>query len=120
MQVWEKIKVGWQKLKDFVGFIFNWGDIKDTKNTISSLITASIGAGSDKVGDLEKKVDGFFDSLESKIDDFAAVGPRISANQKSSGSDDSSSNGTGASWAQERLKNGGATSSTQVEKGTCP
>lgn len=117
-QVWDKIKVGWQKLKDFVGFVFNWGDIKDTKNTISTLLTASIGAASDKVGDLERSVDGFFDGLEKKIDEFGSVGPKkITANQADKASDSESSNSTGASWAQERLKNGGATTSTEVEEG---
>lgn len=116
-QVWEKIKVGWQKLKDFVGFIFNWEDIKETKNTISTLITASIGAACDKVGDIEKKVDSFFDNLDKKIDQFGPVGPqKIMANQNGK-SQRTESNGTSASWTQERLKNGGATSSTQLDKG---
>jgi hypothetical protein len=107
-------------LKDFAGFVFNWGDIKETKNTISSLITAGIGAAGDKAGDFEKKVDGFFGDLEKKIDEFAAVGPRISAKQAGGVSDDVSSAGTRASWAQERLKNGGATSSTEVDPSKSP
>ena len=115
--MWEKIKVGWQKLKDFVGFLFDWGDIKETKNAISTLLTATIGAASDKFGDMEKKVNGFFNSLEKKIDEFGSVGPKkITAEQNNNTSDNKTKNSTSASWAQERLKNGGATTSIQVEK----
>ncbi|KAL9106679.1 MAG: hypothetical protein Q9227_008331 [Pyrenula ochraceoflavens] len=115
--VWDKIKVGWQKLKDFVGFLFNWSDIKETKNTISALLTAGIGAAGDKVGDVEKKVDGFFDSIVKQIDSLgtSASAKKIAKSSDSQASKSDSSNGTGATWAQERLKNGGATSSTQVD-----
>jgi hypothetical protein len=98
--------------------LFNWDDIKQTKNTVSTLITASIGAAGDKVGDIEKKVDSFFANLEKKIDTFGAVGPqKITADQRDKAQKDESNNGTSSSWAQERLKNGGATTSTQFEKG---
>jgi hypothetical protein len=67
---------------------------------------------------MEKKVDGFFADLEKKIDAFGAVGPKkITANQNDKKKDDNSNNGTSCSWAQERLKNGGATSNTRFEKG---
>jgi hypothetical protein len=67
---------------------------------------------------MENKVDSFFADLEKKIDAFGAVGPtKIAANQSDKKKDDDSNNGTSSSWAQERLKNGGATSNTQFEKG---
>jgi hypothetical protein len=67
---------------------------------------------------MEKKVDGFFADLEKKIDAFGAVGPKkITASQNDKKKADDSNNGTSSSWAQERLKNGGATSNTQFEKG---
>ncbi|KAF7502179.1 hypothetical protein GJ744_006768 [Endocarpon pusillum] len=123
--VWEKIKVGWQKLVDFIGFIFNWGDILTTKDTISQTITAGFGYAANKMDDLAVKVDGFFDRLERIIDQF---GDSIKLDKQfSEGEGDrdkeikASQTSTSSTWASERLKNGGAANDTKLEsKGSTP
>ncbi|KAI8663940.1 hypothetical protein NCS55_00900600 [Fusarium keratoplasticum] len=47
--VFEKITVGVQRLIDFVGFIFQWGDILDTSDSIVASINAGLGYAQDKV-----------------------------------------------------------------------
>jgi hypothetical protein len=118
--VWEKVKVGWNKLVDFVGFIFNWDDIKQTKNSISSTINAGFDYAGIKIDDVAVKVDGFFDGLERTIDQF---GDGISAQKKISDKAAESSDpkskdaqsSTQTTWAQERLKNGGAGSDSKAD-----
>lgn len=53
--VFEKITVGVQRLIDFVGFIFQWGDILDTSDSIVASINAGLGYAQDKVSSLKAK-----------------------------------------------------------------
>lgn len=113
------MKVGWQKLVDFVGFIFNWDDILTTKDTISSTLTAGFGYAALKMDDLATKVDGFFDGLEKTIDEFGKsikLDKALSDGEK--GKDpkvEEAQTSTSTTWASERLKNGGAGSNTTVD-----
>lgn len=120
-QVFEKIKAGWDKLVEWVGFIFSWGDILETKDTISSIISAGIELGEMKVGDVTNTIDGFFVSLLNDVDSLMVTS---NGGKSLSGSSGSSYNGsqtvqdttssTKFNWAGERLKNGGAGTSTQI------
>ncbi|KAH0372867.1 hypothetical protein KCU65_g919, partial [Aureobasidium melanogenum] len=117
--VWEKVKVGWEKLVDFVGFIFDWDDILATKDTISATITAGFGYAAIKMDDLTAKADGFFIYLENAVDEF---GTKIKLDKKlSEGTDkkddkvDDTSSSTSTGWASERLKNGGAGTNTSTD-----
>lgn len=120
-QVFEKIKAGWDKLVEWVGFIFSWGDILETKDTISSIISAGIELGEMKVGDVTNTIDGFFVGLLNDVDSLMVTS---NGGKSLSGSSGSSYNGsqtvqdttssTKFNWAGERLKNGGAGTSTQI------
>ncbi|KAG9758073.1 hypothetical protein KCU73_g4084, partial [Aureobasidium melanogenum] len=117
--VWEKVKVGWEKLVDFIGFIFNWDDILATKDTISATITAGFGYAAIKMDDLTAKADGFFTDLEKTVDEF---GTKIKLdkklNEKAGDKDENEDNktsSTSTTWASERLKNGGAGTKTSAD-----
>ncbi|KUM59313.1 hypothetical protein ACN42_g7827 [Penicillium freii] len=62
--VWNKLKAALKDLIDLVGHIFSWKDICNTKDTISALITSSIGLLAKKAGDAG-------DSLIDKLDGAA-------------------------------------------------
>lgn len=111
--------MGWNKLVEFVGFLFNWDDILTTKDTISSLLTAGFGYAAIKIDDITRKVDGFFGQLEETVDKFGnSASP---TKELTSGADEKNKEvqeaqgGTSTTWATERLKNGGAGSNTKVK-----
>ncbi|RBR22926.1 uncharacterized protein FIESC28_04224 [Fusarium coffeatum] len=117
--IWEKVKVGWEKLVDFIGFIFSWDDILTTKDTISSTITAGLGYAAIKMDDISAKVDGFFTDLEKTVEQF---GESIKLDKKLGGDNDpkdkkvaEAQSSTSTTWASERLKNGGAGTNTTVD-----
>lgn len=115
--------MGWQKLVDFIGFIFSWDDILTTKDTMSSTITADFGYAGLKMDDLSAKVDGFFTNLEKTVDEF---GTSIKLDEQVGGAEANkdgkvkdAQSPTSTTWASERLKNGGAGCDTTVHfKGT--
>lgn len=119
IQIWEKIKIAIQALIDFIGFLFAWSDILDTKNTISATITAGLGYAGTKVDSLITKSDAFFDDLSRTVD---ALGDSISTSKRI-GTDDAdrdskskeAESSTTVSWAQERLKNGGAGTQSKAD-----
>ena len=57
-QVWNKIKLGWEKLLDFLGHLFGWDDIKNTSNDIYDLLVGGIDWISDGITKVEPKVEG--------------------------------------------------------------
>jgi hypothetical protein len=120
-QVFEKVKIAWDKVVEWIGFIFAWDDILETKNTISSLITAGCDLAANKVGEITTKADNFFASLISDIDNIGVVRDSKELNANSGDgltSHDivsSSQNSTSFNWAGERMKNGGAGTSSQIK-----
>jgi len=96
---------------EWVGFIFSWDDIIETKNTISSVLTAGIELGQMKVGDVAKTVDGLFVGLLADVDNLMAT---VDGTQSLSGNSGSQQSGgqsiqdttssTKFNWAGERLK----------------
>lgn len=116
-QVWDKLKVAWDTITDFIGFVFNWGDIMATKRTISAFLNAGFGCVNLKIDGLMDSVDEFFDGIESTIDDF---GDKFKTNKQldskqGSAQKDQKKGGTSANWAAERLKNGGAATQTKTD-----
>ena len=51
------MKVAWEKLKEYVGFLFAWDDILNTKDTVKTIINGFLTYGEAGVGQLENKVD---------------------------------------------------------------
>lgn len=121
LQIWEKLKDGWSSLCDYVGFIFNWQDILETKDTISSIFTAGFGYAANKVDDAVDRMDEIFGKIEDAIDQFGtSVKSSKSISAKTGPRDekvDEAQSSTSCLWASERMKNGGAGTSTKVKSG---
>ena len=121
-QVWNKIKVGIEKLIDFLGFMFDWDDILATKETVSSLITAGCDLAARKVGVAANTVDVFFKDVLAKIDGIEVKKDVSASSNSGKGADEKSTtvkdaqNSTSFNWAGERMKNDGMKSSQEVAK----
>lgn len=70
--VFEKITVGVQKLIDFVGFLFQWGDILDTSDSIVAFINAGLGYAQDQVSGLKAKEQQFMQTLKDSVNNRQA------------------------------------------------
>lgn len=55
--MWNKIKLGIDKLIEFAGWLFDWEDILATKDSIKSLLNAGLEFGNQKLVTAEQKVD---------------------------------------------------------------
>ncbi|KAJ4169148.1 hypothetical protein NW754_011082 [Fusarium falciforme] len=65
--VFEKINVGVQKLIDFVGVIFQWGDVLDTSDSIVAFINAGLEYAQDQVSGLRAKEQQFMQTLKDSV-----------------------------------------------------
>lgn len=121
-QVFDKIKAAWDKLVEWIGFIFSWNDILETRDTINSVINAGLDFGAQKVEDVAARADAMFVGLLGDVDKFM-VAPKgfakISGDSASSNDHDGAvttcTSSTKFNWAGERLKNGGAGTSSRVQ-----
>ncbi|KAH0836030.1 hypothetical protein FOPE_04183 [Fonsecaea pedrosoi] len=106
--VWEKIKLGWDKLLDFLGHLFGWDDIKNTSDDIYNLLLGSVDWISDGIHKVEPKVEGFFDNLKGIIKVPTLTQP-ASTNQSQSGKSSSSAKASDSpafNYLTDRMKNG--------------
>ena len=51
------MKVGWEKLCKFVGFLFSWSDILETKDTIVGFLNAGLDMAANRVEGFNSKID---------------------------------------------------------------
>ena len=112
--------MAWNKVVEFVGFLFNWPDIIQTKDTLSTLITAGLKLAETKVGDARSNADDFFGNLEKKIDGVSntKISKDVSTNEKENSVGGNEVKGIQSSvafnWATERAKNARIVSSAKV------
>ncbi|WP_048050996.1 hypothetical protein [Methanosarcina soligelidi] len=86
--VFQNIKVGFEKLKNWLGFIFDWDDIIRTKKIIVNVTNQTLELAEHKVGNAEKIVNKFFDELDNAIDKIGPItGDVNSINLRSKGED---------------------------------
>ena len=117
--VFEKVKVGWNKLCDFLRFLFNWDDIVQTKNTISQLLSANLDLAAEKVEHKRTEVQGLFKAVRQKVGD--AVYPKgIRADTDEPGKDPKVKEATSGSafhLTTYHMKNGGFANNTKLASG---
>ncbi|KAL8867094.1 MAG: hypothetical protein Q9174_005883 [Haloplaca sp. 1 TL-2023] len=117
--VFEKLKVGWNTLCDFVGFLFNWDDIVQTKNTISQLLSANLDLAAEKVDQKRTEVQGLFKAVRQKVGD--AVYPKgIKADPDKSSKDPKVKEATSGSafhLTSYHMKNSDMANSTELASG---
>ncbi|RAQ76530.1 hypothetical protein COH20_010367 [Aspergillus flavus] len=123
--IWNKLKVAFEWLIKFIGFLFNWGDILKTKNQISSLLTTGCDLVANKLGDAAGGVDQFFARLIENIDDLGVeqdveVSPGTGSDRSESSTVRDAQLSTSVNWAPERMKNGGLKSSNAVKSENDP
>lgn len=117
--VFEKIQIGWEKLCDFVGFLFNWGDIIDTKNTLSGLLTSNLAFVQGKVEAKRAEVRETFKSVRKTV--AGAVYPKkIKASADDNGKNPkakSATSGSAFNMTSYHMKNGGMDKNSELAEG---
>jgi hypothetical protein len=99
------LKVAIEDLIKYLGFLFSWGDIGDAKNSISSLLDATLDWGVDQIDWSKQKADEFFADLKNSLLEKPAT-TQNKSNKKDDKVEDAKSS-VGFNWANDRLKNGG-------------
>lgn len=65
--IFEKLKVAWNKIVDAFGFIFNWGDIKATRDSIKVMVNSCFDFGSAFILNNKPTVAKVFDDIEAAV-----------------------------------------------------
>lgn len=65
--VFEKIKVGLKDLRDFLGFLFDWGDIVRTHTVLTTFTRQFMYESVKKVDDLKQSILTMADDLDTKV-----------------------------------------------------
>jgi hypothetical protein len=116
--VFDKIKVGLQELIDFLGFIFNWGDILTTADSVVAVVNAALDYGTDQIPALKTLEAGWLDSLRD------AMGLKIAPVQTAAGSEmkdpeetpamDQAKNSVSANWTVYQASYGGLATNSSI------
>lgn len=65
--VFAAVKVFFQQLYEWLGFLFNWGDILRTRDALAYTINTGLDFLSGAVGGIQKKIDGGIDTLQRQL-----------------------------------------------------
>ena len=67
-RVWEKLKVFFKDVFDYLGFLFKWDDILETKEVFKEVLNNGFDALEKSMDGLKKKVTGIADQLQIMLD----------------------------------------------------
>lgn len=117
--VFEKITVGVQKLIAFVGFIFQWGDILDTSESIVAFINAGLGYAQDQVSGLKAKEQQFMQTLKDSVNnrqapENVAAGTETKDPRETSDMD-AAKNSVAYNWASYQVTYGGMAQNGKID-----
>jgi hypothetical protein len=56
-----------EKIFQWVGFLFNWSDIKTTKESVTNIANDTIDKGVEKIADMKNGVNGFFQNTQNQL-----------------------------------------------------
>ncbi|EFY95145.2 hypothetical protein X797_010128 [Metarhizium robertsii] len=113
--IFKKIMELGKKLVQWLGYLFKWGDIKDTRDSILNIVQDALEEGPVLLDSLKSKSKDFFESLKHKVSDSRPSEAEmkkldIKAND-ASGSKGQSKNPAGnsmaANWAAYQFNHGG-------------
>ena len=127
IKVFDFIKMGIEKIIEFIGFLFRWDDIVKTKNVFVNLVTQGLIWGSDNLVVLQNSSDKFFDDMKSMVQDLktkplpsdldnSKVGKDAAKRQSDENSDKTHQDelkSPGTSWGQYQMQHGGKTVNSQ-------
>lgn len=77
--LFQKIKVFFEDLIKWLGFIFDWKDIIRTKKIIVNVINQGLELAKHKTGEAEAAVNKFFDGIENAIDRIGPVSADVAS-----------------------------------------
>jgi hypothetical protein len=66
-RVWEKIKVAFEDLFEFIAFLFSWDDILRTKDALKEYTHAMFDGLQDGLDGMQNEINGFFDGIQEKL-----------------------------------------------------
>lgn len=69
-RVWEKVKLFFKDVFEFLAFLFNWEDILHTKQVMKQYLSNIILGLADELDEIRKKTYHYFDELKEKIEDM--------------------------------------------------
>ncbi|TFK81376.1 hypothetical protein K466DRAFT_569058 [Polyporus arcularius HHB13444] len=105
------------KLIEWLGFLFEWDDIKETHNMIVAMANAAIDCAVDKALDFRTVVDGWFDKADDMIKALDTIPPEARDRSVSAQESDKEVKGDetyaklhsspGANWSSYQVKHGG-------------
>ncbi|RDX49441.1 hypothetical protein OH76DRAFT_1556378 [Lentinus brumalis] len=105
------------KLIEWLGFLFEWDDIKETHRMIVAMTNAAIDCAVDKVHDFRTVVDGWFDKADDMIKALDTIPPEARDRSLGAQESDKEVNGDekyaklhsspGANWSSYQAKHGG-------------
>jgi hypothetical protein len=109
--VFAKIKVAIEKLIDFIGFIFKWGDILQFSDSIVTYVNVCLEYGEDQIEALDDKAKTFIDDLRKQLKNRVqpdAVSANTTTKDTSATADtDDVKHGVGYNWSTYQLNHGG-------------
>lgn len=71
--VFTQLKVAFETIRDFLGFVFNWGDIVRTHKVIKNVATQYAHYGLSRIGKLQDLVSVSADTLEETLNNWAGI-----------------------------------------------
>ncbi|KAM0289102.1 hypothetical protein ACHAO9_006322 [Fusarium lateritium] len=112
--VFSKLKVAFDDLKSFLGFVFNWSDIVRTHKVIKNVTTQYALYGVSRIQVLQDFVTTNIDSLESSLNAWAGI-PDLNTTagqMNTQGSDTSGANDPQNFYVQDKVKSNIANAKT--------
>lgn len=96
------------KVIEWLGFIFNWGDIQATQRSIVHLANDALTSGIGYIDTIESKVDGFFSGIIEKLQEESGKSRpeeinKAVANGESGGDLPRDPDSAKANWAQYQV-----------------
>ncbi|KZT11135.1 uncharacterized protein LAESUDRAFT_754825 [Laetiporus sulphureus 93-53] len=118
------------KIIEWLGFVFEWGDILDTHNIISGIVTTAMDIAIAKVETFEQVIDGWFQQADFMISALDAIpgdvrdrltGPsEVNAEYQAADKTTSVNNAPGSNWSSYQIKHGGVKESFSAQGGDAP
>jgi hypothetical protein len=78
--------IGWELLKEFLAFLFDWPDIIRTTHSIKAWFDSGFDWAAEKIDDLDQLVDHYCNELSTRIQDIPTTDP-ISTKSVTDGAD---------------------------------
>jgi hypothetical protein len=118
--VWKKINVAYKKVRDFLGFLFNWDFILKYSDSIVTFVNAALEYAEDLVDKADEKVKEFVETTKKLLSERKEPNTVQANSDSTSAYTTSTSEGfhhsVAGNWAFYQLHHGGATEHATVSE----